>query len=277
MKTNLVWSRWGKPILKLFRQKKTGNIYFTVAQKLSRSGGFASIRRAQLYLFDAGNLTVRKIAYYGNGMQLKAGWISPNLFNAQFLLLDSLTNANIIKQSYDYDASGNLLDTLVEKIDLTSLTVKEEKPELVFGSESKKFSIKFREAEDSVIASVVDFRKGLKVDIFKFKGKILSTLWSDNENYFLMNAVDSLFLEADSAMKSVKNLFVVNLRNHKLLTTISGDLDEYMLRGNILIYDQWIEGEKTISLYDLMKQKEIIALRFEGGCGINSILNLNKL
>ncbi len=277
LKTNLVWSRWGKPILNLFRQKETGNIYFTVAQKLSRSGGFPSIRRAQLFFFDAEKLTVKRIAYYGNGMQLKAGWISPNLFNARFLSLDSLTNVDVIKRVYDYDAEGNSLDTLTERIDLMSVSFTEKKPELKFESTEKKIMINFREKEDTVVTSVVDFGKGIKTDVFKFFGKVASTQWSDNGNYFLTSAIDTAKAFADSLKKREVDLFVVNLRNHKLLKRISGDIDEYMLQGDILIYDQWIEGVKAVSFYDLMKNEKIVTLRFEGGCGINSILNLNNL
>ncbi|NOX16900.1 MAG: hypothetical protein GXO87_01270 [Chlorobi bacterium] len=276
-KTNLVWSRWGKPILKLFRQNESGGVYFTVAQKLSRRGGFPSIRRAQLFLFQKEKMSVRRIDYYGNGMQLKAGWISPNLFNTQFLLLDSLTNADVIKRTSDYDAAGNLLDTLTEKIALMSVSFKEKAPELKFEADSKKIMIKFREREDTAIASVVDFLKGLKTDVFEFKGKIISTKWSGDENYFLMTTVDSVQTPADSVKRSVRNLFVVNLRNHKLLTVISGNLDEYLFHGKILVYDCWINGVKNITFYDLMRREEIMTLNFEGGCGINSILNFNNL
>lgn len=120
VKPNLIWSKWGREIIKLSPAKSRDNYFFTTCLTKGIRGSFPYIWDARLYNFDSKGEDIQLVQEFGRGLTLHSNWESDSTFTTYFTILDSLITSTVIQKIYSYSYAGDRIDTTEQIYELVS-------------------------------------------------------------------------------------------------------------------------------------------------------------
>lgn len=268
-KAKMVWSQWGRKIIKLFPRQLNNHYFFTTGLTMGRSGGFPFITDSRLYQYNKADDMVNRINKFGNGLQLSAGWKNSDTLKTSFVVMDSLKSSFFMDREILYNLAGKAVDTVETIYDiLKDGFPKKTKPKIAFNSPDGKYHVQSRqEVGDNIIA------------IFKNKTKYLNTIdttklaiskivWSEGQKYSVICTRES-FLER---RESENCIYIFNLEKNELIAEIETELlKDVIFYGDYLLFDDLSRDKQIIRIYDCEKSELFNTIEISKDCGIYSI------
>lgn len=268
----LIWSKWGRKIMHLHRSENRGDFFFSASLSEDIRGNFPLVMDARLYMFNRVSERISLVRYFGRGLNLSTGWESDSSFAAYFTTLDSMLTSTIIQRKFTYDADGEQRDSTENIFNL----VKEGIPIPTFESinpisPNLRYKIAIGENDSTSSLNIIDELNGSNNFITDVNSELKENKWNAESDY--------LFAKFESKKSpDTTDLYVVDLKEMKLIEHFrSAGRKNFIILGNLLIFDEGYEADSYITLYRYRRNKIYSEIRIPGGCGVNSIPSKTKL
>ncbi len=272
IKPKLVWSKWGREIIKLSRSENRNNFYFTTCLTKGIRGSFPYVWNARLYQFQRVEETINFIQKFGKGVNFSSHWEDDSTFAVYFTILDSLLTSTFIQKVYTYNTVGEPRDTTEKVFEL----IKDGIPLPRFSqiepfSPDHRYKIKVLKQDSIKTLNIIDELDASINLIDTLNGDLIETRWNDTSDFLFVTTRNT------SASDST-NLLIIRLEDVSLIKKIEGVGEKnFVVIGNLLIYDNNFEKESFITFYRYKKNEEYAVIKIPGGCGIGNIPERNLL
>lgn len=270
IKPELIWSKWGREIMRLHRSQNRQNFFYTASLAEDIRGDFPLVMDARLYMFHRSNEEVDLVKYFGRGLNLSAGWENDTSLTAYFTILDSMLTSTIIQKEFTYNIDGELKDTTEHIFELvkdgipipTFVTINPISPNL-------RYKIAITNTDSIVSLNVIDELNGTNNFITNVEGELGENSWNTQSDYLFASF-------SERTNPDTTDLYIVNLKEMKLTKHFrSKGQKNFIIIGNLLIFDDGFEEESFITLFRYRKNEIFSEIRIPGGCGVNSVPTRN--
>jgi len=262
----LIWSRWGREIMNLYRAENRNNFFFTASLAEDIRGNFPLVMDARLYKFDRSTENVNLVKYFGKGLNLSAGWENDSSFIAYFTILDSMLTSKIIQRKFVYNPDGEQEDSTKQIFEL----VKDGIPIPTFVninpiSPNLRYKIVIVENDSTSSLNIIDELNGSNNFIGNISGKLKENKWNGKSDY--------LFAKFESKeTPDTTDLYIVDLKKMILTKHFrSSGRKNFIIIGNLLVFDDGFGEESFITLFRYRKNQIFSEIRIPGGCGVYNI------
>lgn len=265
----LVWSKWGREILQLYRDHERNHYFFTTVLHEGIRGNFPLKMDARLYYFNRLDENAKLIHQAGNVMSIDGRWDTDLTFINYISVLDSMLTSNIIQYQFDYSKDGKQINSterifeLIEGIPIPKLSnINPVSPNL-------RYKLSVIKSDSLIQLNIIDELNGTNNFITNLSGEIKENIWNTVGDY--------LFVTCDAESDST-TLYSINLQKMNIASEIKavGEMN-LLIIGNLLIYDEDFDNEAKIILFRYRKDDIFSSIKVNGGCGINSIPERNKI
>ena len=266
----LVWSKWGRKIMHLYRSNSRKNFFFTTSLHDALHGGFPLIMVSRLYRFSRTDEEISLVNNFGNVMNISGNWETDSSFANYYTVLDSMRTSKFIQFKYDYDISGTIANTTERVFELVEDGIPVPKfTNFNHVSPNHRYKIVTAKNDTSTVLNIIDELNGSYNFIDTLSGNMRDNDWNEVGDY--------LFLTEELSQDSTK-LLIINLTEMKLMKKFIG-IGEYnfMVIGNLLFFDSGFDEDAFITLYRYRKDETFAEIRVPGGCGLNNIPKAEKL
>lgn len=262
----LVWSKWGREIIKLSPHKLREEYFFTTCLTKGIRGSFPYVWDARLYRVSSGEDNIRLLQKLGKGLTLQSKWESDSAFSAYFTILDSVVTSTVIQKKYNYSITGEAIDTTEQIYELVSdgiPFVKYSQIETI--SPDHRYKLKINNEDTLRHINILDELNGSIHRITELEGEIKSSKWNEVGDY--------LFITEDfDTPKDSTSLLIIDMRDQILQKKISGYGEKnFVIVGNLLLYDDEFDENSSITMYRYRKDEIYATIKIPGGCGIYGI------
>jgi len=254
-------------VISLNYSKDLSSIFFLTAGKSGTRSGLPFVNKIKFYRVNPKNLAVVMIKDFGNGSQLLAQWNDDGNYEVIITSIDKTISSYFNVDKKIYNTFGRLIDEKSETYDIMN----DGYPSLIPNrsstvSPSGNYGIAM--VEDSI------FLKTAGEDNLQFithaNYEINKVSWSNNEEFLFFSTITP---DSESVNKqSNSELFVYSINGDSLVFKWDGTgLKNYITFDNLLVFDDGLNYQSYINIYNY-KQIELVAtVRIRGGCGIVNI------
>lgn len=245
------------------------SVFFITSGKTGNRGGLPFINNIKLYRVNPENQDVELIEKIKNGSQLLAQWNEDGNFE---LVLTSIDNKisnyfNVDKKNYNH--FGRLIDERVETYDI----LKDGYPSLIPNrsptvSLSGKYGIAI--ASDSIFLKTAGEEKLHFIAITQYK--INKVSWNDDESYLFFSTI--IPNNETINKKKQSELFCFSIEEDSIIAKWKGTGEKnFITFNNFLIFDDGLNYQSFITIYDYLQNEIIETIKIRGGCGLVKIPN----
>lgn len=271
-KVDLEWSKWGRKIIEINRASDNKIIFIPAALSWGRRAGFPYITNMRLYFFNDTTKNVNFVRKFGNGLGVHSAWENDTTFALYFTVLDSFATSTVYQKKYEYDRKGRLTAQSDKKFDLLSDGI--QFPDITtLNPVSLNLTYRYDlTAKDSIYTLVLEnIIDGSETEICSTRGQIITSKWTEDESF--------LFLRTSNIENSNStDLLVVRTKENKLINKFNGVGEKnFVIRGNLLIFDDGFDKSSHIIFYRYKKNKIYHRIRLSGGCGVRSIPSRERI
>ncbi|MGE5680940.1 MAG: hypothetical protein ACM34K_08685 [Bacillota bacterium] len=271
-RTELFWSNSKEMVVDLSLPKDEGSAFFITASEFGRKTIFPYINNVRLYRINLITLKVEKLKELGNGIQLFSSWTNDNTYRVLLNVFDKRKSTFVVQTRLYFNAYGNLVKN--EKVTYDIVKEKYPVPAPVYNdiaSTDKKYKFVISNLNDQNIFSLVDNKMSRK-DIYSTTQTLNSAEWWDNGKYLIFSTYDPGFKRNSKKGNATSGLFVYSAKDNKILSSwYGGGYKNFLLRGDLLFFDDGFNNNSKIIIYNLKDNKAISPIIMRGGCGIRNI------
>jgi len=243
------------------------SIFFLTTGKSGTRGGLPFVNRIKLYHVNPENQAVEMIKDFGNGSQLLAQWNNDGNYEVIITSIDETVSSYFNVDKKVYNTFGRLIDEKTDTYDI----INDGYPSLIPNrsptvSPSGKYGITV--VEDSV------FLKTAREEISQFititDYQINKISWSSDEEYLFF----STFIQNDgtSSLKKQSELLVYSINGDSLVSKWEGaGVKNYIVFSNLLMFDDGLNYQSHINIYNYRQNELIETIRIRSGCGLANI------
>jgi len=269
------WKNDKEEVVELSYSPYKKSAFMLTASQSGKKGAFPFINNIKLYSLNLDSDSVAYIEHIGVGLQVFSTWTSDTSFQVYVHIMD-VTTAKYVEQNIKtYNASGKKLFDENKKYYLA----KEGFPQFPIIKKNlislnKKYSIFAVDSVQTQIYLIDNTKNNEKAAITKQNQKLNRVEWSDDGKVLVFSTIDitpgneTLYYTEPNTSK----LFVYSLSDRKILKIFDGGgLKNFMLNGNLLIFDDGFKKKAKIFIYDFNLGQMIDSIKISGGCGLKNI------
>ncbi len=263
----LFWFSERESVVNLSYSPNKKNAFFITATTYGKRGVFPFIRFIKVYHYDYETNTITKIKNLKHGVQLVTVWNNDQLFEITLNSIDSTVANYIIQTKTLFSANGKEVAQTKKIFDLlTDGYPPLPKQGFILSSPNEKY---FFEVNEEKIARV---RKNGErwEEIFSLAKPLSDIAWSNNDRYLIFSTLDvspsneTLY----DAEPNTSELYVYDCEENKMIMkNLGSGFRNFLLLGNLLIFDKNFANKAVIIIYDLNERTEK-SITTKNGCGI---------
>jgi hypothetical protein len=254
-------------VISLNYNRDLSSIFFLTAGKSGTRGGLPFVNKIKFYRVNPKNLAVEMIKDFGNGSQLLAQWNDDGNYEVIITSIDKTISSYFNVDKRFYNTFGRLIDEKTETYDI----INDGYPSLIPNrsatvSPSGKHGIAVE--GDSI------FLKSAGEDNLQFMAQtnfeINKVSWSNDEDFLFFSTITP---DSESVnMQKQSELFVYSINGDSLVSKWEGTgVKNYITFNNLLVFDDGLNYQSFISIYNYKQNELVKTIRIRGGCGIVNI------
>jgi hypothetical protein len=260
----LIWFNSKEKVIDL--SPVSDNIFFFLtATDYGKKGVFPFVNNIKIYLFTGEEFVLLKEA--GNGVQAYAQRVNNN-YKVTVNDIDKTVAGYIEQNIIVFNEAGKLLLDEEIRYDLANEGFPQpEKKEILFASPSGRYKMS---EEGGILLSKNNEERILISEVTQ---PVTGVEWV-NDQFVIVRTTD---VSADNETLYDKNpetstLIIYSLNEGKVIQEFrGGGYKNYLLKGNIIIFDDGFRGDSDIKIFDYKKGEMIEGIKKDGGTGINRI------
>ncbi len=254
-------------VISLNYSRDLNSIFFLTAGKSGTRGGLPFVNKIKFYRVNPENRAVEMIENFGNGSQLLAQWNDDGNYEVIITSIDKTISSYFNVDKKVYNTFGRLIDEKTETYDIMN----DGYPSLIpnrssTASPSGKHGIAAE--RDSI------FLKTAGEDNLQFitqaNYEINKVSWSNDEDFLFFSTITP---DSESInMQKKSELFVYSINGDSLVSKWEGTgAKNYITFDNLLVFDDGLNYQSFISIYNYKQNELVKTVRIRGGCGIVNI------
>ena len=249
--------------------------FLLTANQSGKKGVFPFIDKVKLYFVKIDSGSVLLVENIGSGLQIFSFWENDNSFKVILNIMDVNVGKFVEQKIKTYDASGKKFLDEKKNYDLA----KDGFPQIPLvtkkiSSPDKKFSIISIDSAQTQIY-LVDHQKHDEQTLLTKQNQKLSYVdWSVKMNCLVFSTIDISPMNETlyDPQPNTSKLFVYSLLKNKMVRSIEGSgVKNFLLNGELLLYDDGFKDKSTIIIYNLHTDHAADSIKILGGCGIRNI------
>jgi hypothetical protein len=269
------WKNDKEEVVELSYSPYKKSAFMLTASQSGKKGVFPFINNVKLYSLNLDSDSVTFIENIGSGLQVFSTWASDISFQVYLHVMDVVAAKYVEQNIKTYNASGKKLFDENKKYYLAKEGFPQF-PTIKYNSISlnKKYSIFSVDSVQTQIYLIDNTNNNDKVAITKQNQKLNGVEWSDDDKVLVFSTIDitpgneTLY----DAEPNTSKLFVYSLSDRKILKIFDGGgLKNFMLNGNLLIFDDGLKNKAKIFIYNFYLGQMIDSIKISGGCGLKNI------
>lgn len=272
-KYEMIWSRWGRKVINLNNSKELENCFITTALGMGWRGGFPYILDARVYMYNRLTNNIREIFFLGNGLQLYTYWETPDTFKVNFTILDSMQTSILIQKIIAFDDRGKKLYETERSFSLLTDGFPLPPPLIpLLTSPNHRYKLKHERANFKNNYFLYDIQTHLEYEITKSPNILFDVFWSEDSNYLFVLLQGRQRQNLRSSIRRASEFYIYNAGKKQMEKVFKGSrYKNYLINGNLILFDQRNDKEAKIIIYNFVKDKFIGEIKVPGGCGLNNI------
>ena len=254
-------------VISLNYNRDLNSVFFLTSGKSGTRGGLPFVNRIKFYRVNPENQVVEMIKNFGNGSQLLAQWNDDGNYEVIITSIDKTISSYFNVDKRFYNTFGRLIDEKTETYDI----INDGYPSLIPNrsstvSPSGNYGIAIE--RDSI------FLKTAGEDNLQFitttNYEINNVSWSNDEDFLFFSTVTP---DSESVnMQKQSELFVYSINGDSLVSKWEGTgAKNYITFNNLLVFDDGLNYQSHINIYNYKQNVLIKTIRIRGGCGIVNI------
>ncbi|MFA3782515.1 hypothetical protein ABRY23_05555 [Melioribacteraceae bacterium 4301-Me] len=270
----LVWSKWGRKVINLNMTKNFELCFISTAMGMGWQGGFPYILDARIFIYRRLTGDIKEIDFLGQGLQLYTYWETPDTFKVNFTVLDSIHTNILIQKIIAFNDSGKKLYQIERKYNLLKDGFPyppQIVPNLI--SPNSRYNLNYEQTNSKNTFYLYDVQLNLRYEIIKSKYNLFNSDWTENGNYLFIMLQDKRSRGNNNGIKRALEFIIYNVVEKKIVRYFKGyKYKNYLINGNLVLFDQRNEHESKIVVYNFVKDHLINEIKLKSGVGLNNIL-----
>jgi len=254
-------------VISLNYSRDLSSVFFLTDGKSGTRGRLPFVNKIKFYRVNPENRAIEMIEDFGNGSQLLAQWNDDENYEVIITSIDNTISSYFNVDKKVYNTFGRLIDEKTETYDI----INDGYPSLI----PNRSSTASRSGKHGIAAERDSiFLKTAGEDNLQFitqaNYEINKVSWSNNEEFLFFSTITPDSESVNTQSKS--ELFVYSINGDSLVSKWEGTgLKNYITFDNLLVFDDGLNYQSYINIYNY-KQNELVAtVRIRGGCGIVNI------
>lgn len=268
----LLWSRKYEEVIALNLTDDAKYAFALTAKSYSTRSSIPSIKEAKLYFLRRNEDIANEIIELGDVNQIYTYWDSRDTFRINCTFPNSLNPRIIYQRILTYDSNGNLkyekdrsFDLLIQGFPVPP----KRKPSYL--SPNGKFEIRHIENKSESFYYLRNLEDHSEELIHSSRSGLYDMRWSDDGLVLFLLTKNKLKNNGKKFTKK-DEIVIVDASARKVVQILGGtNLQNLLLRGKFLFFDERLPNLSRIIIYDLEKTKLFKTLDFYGGCSLNTI------
>lgn len=268
------WDSQNESVLDLSCSKDLKTAFFLTAESYGRQGDFPFVKDVKVYLIDLESSRVQFVESIGSGVQVFTAWGTDNTFKVILNSFDSTIVNYINQRTQIFNIYGKTLFDEEKTFDFTKEGYP--KPPEIEGnyiSSSDNYSI---EIADSSGKSKIFFKRNSSAKKFLIVAgfqNLNQLYWSPDKKYIFLSTINiSLSNTIEKKEPNTSKLLIYSINNNKIIKSWEGEgFKNFFVTENFLIFDDGIDNNSNINIYNYKELKLIRRIEIKGGCGLRNI------
>lgn len=249
--------------------------FMLTAKEHGKKGIFPFVDKVKLYFVKQDSTALEFVEEIGSGLQVFSFWETDSVFKVVLNFMDVSVGKYLEQYIKRYNYFGKKLSDEKKRFELA----KDGFPKIPT-SEKKLTSPNFKyslEEFDSVFTEIYlldNSDKQKKVLITKQNQKLNFVDWTIDNKFLIFTTLDISPMNETlyEPEPNTSKLFIYSLSEKKLVKIFEGGgIKNFLLLGNILIFDDGFEEKSKIFIYNFKSQKITDSISVTGGCGLKNI------
>jgi len=254
-------------VISLNYSRDLNSIFFLTAGKSGTRGGLPFVNKIKFYRINPENGTVEMIENFGNGSQLLAQWNDDGNYEVIITSIDKTVSSYFNVDKKVYNTFGRLIDGKTETYDI----INDGYPSLVPNrshtvSSSSEYGIAV--IEDSIFLKTAGEDNLQFITIVNYE--INKVSWSNDEDFLFFS---TLIPDSETInMQKKSELFIYSINGDSVVSRWEGaGAKNFVTFNNLLLFDDGLDYQSHISIYNYKQNKLVETVRLRGGCGLVNI------
>ncbi len=249
--------------------------FMLTAKEHGKRGVFPFIDKVKLYFVNQDSAAPKFIEEIGSGLQVFAFWETDSVFKVVLNYMDVSVGKYVDQFIKRYNYYGEKLSDEKKRFELAKDGFpKIPTPEKKLTSPNLKYSLQEFDSALTEIYLVDNSDKQKKVLITKQTQKLNFVDWTLDNKFLIFTTLDISPMNETlyEPEPNTSKLFIYSLSNKKLLKSFEGGgIKNFLLSGNILIFDDGFKEKSKIFIYNFKSQNITDSVSVTGGCGLRNI------
>lgn len=249
--------------------------FMMTAKEHGKKGVFPFVDKVKLYFVNQDSSAPAFVEEIGSGLQVFALWETDSVFKVVLNFMDVSVGKYVDQYIKRYNYFGKKLSDEKKRFELAKdgfpkIPTSEKK----LTSPNLKYSLQQFDSVFTEIYLVDNSDKQKKALITKQNQKLNFVDWTIDNKFLIFTTLDispmneSLYEPEPNTSK----LFIYSLSEKKLVKSFDGGgIKNFLLLGNILIFDDGFKEKSKIFIYNLKSHKITDSISVTGGCGLKNI------
>jgi len=254
-------------VISLNYSKDLNSIFFLTARKSGTRGGLPFVNKIKFYRVNPENQVVEMIEDFGSGSQLLAQWNDDGNYEVIITSIDKTVSSYFDVAKRVYNTFGRLIDEKTETYDI----INDGFPSLVPNrsstvSPSGKYGIAV--VNDSIFLKAAGEDNLQFITIVNYE--INKVSWNNDEDFLFFSTRTSDNETVNLQKQS--ELFAYSIYGDSLVSKWEGaGAKNFITFSNLLIFDDGLNYQSIINIYNYELNELVETVRIRGGCGLVNI------
>lgn len=249
--------------------------FMLTAKDHGKKGVFPFVDKVKLYFVIQDSAAPALVEEIGSGLQVFAFWETDSVFKVVLNFMDVSVGKYVDQFIKRYNYLGKKLSDEKKRFELA----KDGFPKIPTSdkkltSPNLKYSLQEFDSVFTVIFLVDNSNKQKKFFITKQNQKLNFVDWTLDNKFLIFTTLDISPMNETlyEPEPNTSKLFIYSLSEKKLVKSFEGGgIKNFLLGGNILIFDDGFKEKSKIFIYNFKPQKITDSISVTGGCGLKNI------
>lgn len=272
---SLAWQKDNEIIIEFSYGIVKKSAFFLTAKDHGKRGVFPFINNAKLYYFPKDSINPIFLDNIGSGLQAFAFWESDSIFKVVLNVMDLNVGKYVYQSTKRYNFLGIKLTDETKKFELSKDGFPQvPQPSKKLISPNKRYSLLAIDSTLTEYFLVDNSNSPKKLLITKQTQKLNFADWTSDGRFLVFTTIDISPMNESlyDAEPQTSKLFIYSLIDKKTVDAFEGGgVKNFLLSGNLLIFDDGFRDRAKIFIYNLALKKIVDTVSVPGGCGLRNI------